>query len=432
MDHNAAQGLASALLGFEFNQNQRFDLLESREGDLQGFHQWADGKPCLGSILVRDNQTQAKLWLLVIEWNPNHGYYLVIYPEDRSGPMIEIQRESSPGSLAWSYSPTKQDGRNEKRKELFSAVYGGLEAKIDLPPSAEHVPDFLGDVFHLALCHKESHFDSRETDFVVIAENDESQWDDETGVLYHFPKRYLRFLQPGVRAIYYKGKLRKKQFSEARLSDDPHYFGVATLGRAYPDQESGKGDYFVTITDFKPFLEAVPIKYRDEYLETIPASRESNYWRDGVRPISEADYESILSYASPGEALPNKPEQPERETNDVDNSLDSMSEGGKTRRFTTVYERNPQLRKQALQIHGYDCIACGFNFSEFYGEYADGFIHIHHVVPISEYDGKREVDPEHDLVPVCANCHSVIHRRKDATLTIGQLRHMIAANRSTD
>jgi len=37
--------------------------------------------------------------------------------------------------------------------------------------------------------------------YTIITENDESQWDDDTGVLYHFPKKYLKHLQPGTNVI---------------------------------------------------------------------------------------------------------------------------------------------------------------------------------------------------------------------------------------
>jgi len=51
-------------------------------------------------------------------------------------------------------------------------------------------------------------------DFVhtVITENDESEWGDETGTLYHFPKRYRKNLEPGTRLIYYKGRIKNKVF----------------------------------------------------------------------------------------------------------------------------------------------------------------------------------------------------------------------------
>ena len=33
---------------------------------------------------------------------------------------------------------------------------------------------------------------------------------------------------------------------------------------------------------------------------------------------------------------------------------------------------------------------CGFNFEKAYGDYAKGFIHIHHIVPVSEFDDEIE------------------------------------------
>lgn len=53
----------------------------------------------------------------------------------------------------------------------------------------------------------------------VITENDKSQWHDETGVAYHFPARYAKFLTQGTLLVYYKGKLKDKEFERSRLSN---------------------------------------------------------------------------------------------------------------------------------------------------------------------------------------------------------------------
>jgi putative restriction endonuclease len=65
---------------------------------------------------------------------------------------------------------------------------------------------------------------------LVLVENDVSAWQDETGVKYHFPKKYARLIQPGTKFVYYKGRLKDKSFSKERLSDDPHYFGSGVIG----------------------------------------------------------------------------------------------------------------------------------------------------------------------------------------------------------
>lgn len=265
--------------------------------------------------------------------------------------------------------------------------------------------------------------------YTIITENDESAWADETGVLYHFPKRYQKHLKPGTKVIYYKGTLKNKKFSSKRLSDAPHYFAIAKIGKTYPDKESSKNDFFATITDFIPFKEAVLAKYDSKYLETIPDSRKPNYWRDGVRAIDEGTYQLIISKGRVNKVSEQKTAYiSDKNAENYQDSLESFSEGKASKRYVTTYERNPKYRKQAIAIHGDSCTACGFNFGEFYGEYAEGFIHIHHIVPVSEFETPKEIDPETDLVPLCANCHCIVHRKKDKTLSIHEIRKLIADN----
>ena len=256
----------------------------------------------------------------------------------------------------------------------------------------------------------------------VIVENDISQWDDQTGILYHFPKRYEKFLTPGSEVIYYKGSLKQKVYSGKRLSDLPHYFGVAKIGTVFRDKSSSKGDLFATIENYQEFSEAVLAKNGDTYLEEIPLSKVNNYWRGGVRVISEEVYERITSTAT--KVIPQKRINKDG-LNDLDASLVSGEEGKKKLRYITTYERRPELREAAIAIHGLNCSVCDFNFGAFYGDYAEGYIHIHHLTPVSELPKPSQINPQTDLVPVCANCHSIIHRKKNRTLSINELRVMI-------
>lgn len=84
-----------------------------------------------------------------------------------------------------------------------------------------------------------------------------------------------------------------------------------------------------------------------------------------------------------------------------------VTEGGKKLIFTYKYERNPRLKKKALEEYGYSCSVCGFDFEETYGSLGKEFTEVHHIVPVSE--GERENDYR-NLVPLCPNCHRMIHR----------------------
>ncbi len=262
--------------------------------------------------------------------------------------------------------------------------------------------------------------------YAVITENDESQWSDETGVLFHFPKRYLSAFDPGTKVIYYKGTQKNKKYAASRLSTEPHYFGIAQIASTYLDKKSTKGDHFAVLENYLQFTRPVLAKINDVYLETIPPNRASNYWRDGTRVIDESTYNRILSMLPPEGLVDGLPgSEREEELNDIESIFESREEGSSTQRFVTVYERDPLLRKQAIAIHGDTCAACGFSFKEAYGDYAAGFIHIHHTKPISEFEGAVKVNPMTDLVPLCANCHAVVHRRKDVTLSLEQLKQLL-------
>ena len=64
-----------------------------------------------------------------------------------------------------------------------------------------------------------------------------------------------------------------------------------------------------------------------------------------------------------------------------------------------------------------------------YGDIAEGFIHVHHLVPLSAIKEDYQLDPVNDLLPVCPNCHAMLHRRKPP-FTPEQLKALMDANKS--
>jgi predicted HNH restriction endonuclease len=84
-------------------------------------------------------------------------------------------------------------------------------------------------------------------------------------------------------------------------------------------------------------------------------------------------------------------------------------EGAVHRVLVNSYERDPHARRRCIAHYGPSCVVCGFNFGATYGSLAEGFIHVHHLKPLSEIKSDYAVDPVADLRPVCPNCHAVIH-----------------------
>jgi 5-methylcytosine-specific restriction protein A len=83
---------------------------------------------------------------------------------------------------------------------------------------------------------------------------------------------------------------------------------------------------------------------------------------------------------------------------------------GASKTITVVkYERSAVARSKCLEHHGYKCAVCSFDFYKTYGLIGFRYIHVHHVIPLAEVDGEYELDPINDLIPVCPNCHAMIH-----------------------
>ena len=254
--------------------------------------------------------------------------------------------------------------------------------------------------------------------YAIIVQNDESQWDDIKGDLYHYPNMYKSILTKGCRIIYYKGSLKNKKYEKDRLTKVPHYFGIGILGASIPDESSSKNDWYCEILKYQEFKEAVPAKINGEYLEYISESKKNNYWRFGVREISTDIYNKITSIVATSPYIPKLPS----ENSDFEST--NTIEGNKKVRYSSYYERNPINRERAIQIHGLTCMACSFNFETKYGNLGKGFIHVHHNKPLSE-SGQTVIDPEKDLTVLCPNCHAMVHKKKNKTLSLKELKEIL-------
>jgi 5-methylcytosine-specific restriction protein A len=84
---------------------------------------------------------------------------------------------------------------------------------------------------------------------------------------------------------------------------------------------------------------------------------------------------------------------------------------GALRRITVnAYERDATARRACIAHFGTACRVCGFDFCKTYGELGKDFIHVHHTRPLSEVGSGYAVDPQKDLIPVCPNCHAMLHK----------------------
>ena len=142
-----------------------------------------------------------------------------------------------------------------------------------------------------------------------------------------------------------------------------------------------------------------------------------SYWESGAAPIPPSVLDDI-----------------EVETEQADEERVVLGLEGKSRAIVSrVRERSPRLRAAALEIHGYLCQACGFDFEGTYGTWGRGFIEVHHVQELGAAPPEGvKVDPATDLAVVCSNCHRMIHRKAKQALTLAELRRIIVDASESD
>jgi hypothetical protein len=111
----------------------------------------------------------------------------------------------------------------------------------------------------------------------------------------------------------------------------------------------------------------------------------------------------------------------------------TINEGTQTIVKTKVYKRSSKLRAKAIEHYTIDnkikCKVCCFDFEDFYGEYGKGFIEVHHLKPVFQFDGDNTEQTINqalkNVIPVCSNCHRIIHRSRDNPLTLEEIKEHV-------
>jgi 5-methylcytosine-specific restriction protein A len=99
-------------------------------------------------------------------------------------------------------------------------------------------------------------------------------------------------------------------------------------------------------------------------------------------------------------------------------------EGSRSVVLVNRFERDPSLREACIDYFGTTCQICGFSFEVVYGDLGKDFCHVHHITPLFSLREAKKIDPVRDLIPVCANCHAMLHRPSQV-LTPSELREIM-------
>ena len=104
-----------------------------------------------------------------------------------------------------------------------------------------------------------------------------------------------------------------------------------------------------------------------------------------------------------------------------------QEEGAVYSEVVKKYERSRYNRALCLKYYGFMCRGCGDKLAEKYGPMGTDVIHVHHLVPVSEMGGTYQLNPVKDLIPLCPNCHNIVHK-KNPQMTILELKELTKYN----
>jgi hypothetical protein len=106
----------------------------------------------------------------------------------------------------------------------------------------------------------------------------------------------------------------------------------------------------------------------------------------------------------------------------------NYKEGAVSHVLVNRFERDLRARAACLNEFGYACQICRIDFGKRYGDIGDRFIHVHHRWPLALRRTEYILNPTVDLVPVCPNCHAMLHT-SNPPLEIDELRGIIQKQR---
>lgn len=218
----------------------------------------------------------------------------------------------------------------------------------------------------------------------------------------------------------------------AHIPEDAHVvaYYLAKFPNSYEnlDKNKTKTDLLLSFSRFFCMPDSSFKRLRDEYDAFFPhragykgadnrASRKRIH--DLLNPLSETDLHNKVVEIWSKRSI---------ELGGADLECESpLWEGKSFQLQINKYERNRYARSACIAHHGARCKCCGLALSEIYGDIALDMIEVHHLKPIAEIGKDYQVDPINDLVPLCPNCHRVIHK-KTPPFKISEIKEIIKSN----
>lgn len=240
----------------------------------------------------------------------------------------------------------------------------------------------------------------------------------------------IRYLEQKLSASIIEEWMREHHATDPYFEDDDAHPYSSERYRFFYDVRSQRDlkakRYRITIHNCEELITA---EVESDSHSSLTASCAATILLDrNSEPLNQRDLcrkldEFLIGIGSDEDRAENK--QSNINSEEINSASSSLFEGALLEVTSDRYERNKAARDACISSQGAICKICGFDFGAAYGEAARGMIHVHHIVPLHESRIRHEVDPLVDLIPVCANCHMVLHSKKDGTYTPDEVREML-------
>lgn len=188
--------------------------------------------------------------------------------------------------------------------------------------------------------------------------------------------------------------------------------GLAHAKKALSKRHKEQDGFKKLIEVGRPDLSIEASVIKDEYAELF-TSEEINEARRRLATVPDCAWRKCV-------------EPSENYSGEIENA--ELFKEGTTKQVTVnVCERNAAARAECLRKNGYNCKVCDMSFLKVYGKIGENFIHVHHIKPLAGVTGEYELNPKKDLIPVCPNCHAMLHTYSPP-LSVEELKEILKEN----
>lgn len=193
-------------------------------------------------------------------------------------------------------------------------------------------------------------------------------------------------------------------------------------------------DSLLSDIDVKPKKKEIPIakpKESFDFVEVDAADKLLNNLEDDnleafieemmTKQESSANKVATLEVKKETQEIP---QEVKKENQEIKQILQEETKKEELEKQEEESEEWEKLKQECIEYYGAICEICGFDYGYTYGEVFEKNIKIHHIGAKDKEEYLPNTDAIKDLIPICDNCHGIIHSQTPP-YTVEEMRKML-------